>query len=148
MNRVITYKGFGFELEADPRHSEIIVEQMGVSGPGGIATAGLQNEEVETAEQEEKLEPGDVFLFRGVSARALHLAPGRPEMLYVSKEVCREVSDPSVAGLGKLTRIGKILAWRPRVVWELPNQEPQEVFDIYVDGSWVGCRRTRKSIRG
>ena len=31
LNRVITYTGFGFELEADQRHNELIVEQRGVS---------------------------------------------------------------------------------------------------------------------
>ena len=38
LNRVITYTGFGFELEADQRHSEMIVEQLGVSSSGGITT--------------------------------------------------------------------------------------------------------------
>ena len=32
LNRVITYTGFGFELEVDQRHSEMIFEQLGVSG--------------------------------------------------------------------------------------------------------------------
>ena len=32
LNRVITYVGDGYELEADQRHSEMIVEQLGVSG--------------------------------------------------------------------------------------------------------------------
>ena len=56
MSGVITYTGFGYELDGDSRHSGIIVEQMGVSGPGGITTAGLQNEEVETAYHKEKLD--------------------------------------------------------------------------------------------
>ena len=30
--------GFGHELEADQRHSEIIAEQFGVNGLGGITT--------------------------------------------------------------------------------------------------------------
>ena len=148
LNRVITWTGHGYELEADPRHSELIVEQMGVTGSGGITTAGAQNEEVETPEQEEKLDKGDVTLFRGVSARGMYLGPDRPEMLYAGKEVCREMSDPSVAGLTKLTRIAKFLAGRPRVVWEFPNQEPQEAIDVYVDANWAGCRRTRKSTSG
>ena len=88
LNRVITYTGFGYDLEADPRHSEIIVEQMGVSGSGGKTAACLRNEEIETTEQEEKLDPGDVTLFRGVSARSMCLGPDRPEMVYASKEVC------------------------------------------------------------
>ena len=40
LNRIITVTGDGFELAADPRHSEMIVEQLGVSGFGGITTAG------------------------------------------------------------------------------------------------------------
>ena len=52
LNRIITFTGDGFELEADPRHSEMIVEQLGVSGSGGITTAGCQNEEVESLEHD------------------------------------------------------------------------------------------------
>ena len=47
------------------------------------------------------------------------------------------MSKPSVGGLEKMTRIGKFLAGRPRVVWEFPNQEPQEVIDVYVDANKV-----------
>ena len=46
LNRAITYTGFRYEVEADQRHSEMIVEQLGVNGSGGITTAGCQNEEV------------------------------------------------------------------------------------------------------
>jgi hypothetical protein len=145
LDRVITYIVFGFEFEADQRHSEMIVEQLGVTSSGGITTAGCQNEEIEGPEQEELLPDGDVTLFRGVAARANYLGPDRPDMLYASKEVCREMSKPSIGGLEKMTRIGKFLAGRPRVIWELPNQE---VIDVHVDANWAGCRRTRKSTSG
>ena len=148
LNRIITFTGDGYELEADQRHSEMIVEQLGVAGSGGITTAGCQNEEVESPEQEEKLPDGDITLFRGVAARANYLGPDRPDMLYASKEVCREMSSPSVGGLEKMMRIGKFLSGRPRVVWEFPNQEAQDTIDIYVDANWAGCRRTRKSTSG
>ena len=58
------------------------------------------------------------------------------------------MSDPSIAGLNKLVRIGKFLAGRPRVVWEFPNQDWSDTIDIYVDANWAGCRRTRKSTSG
>ena len=126
----------------------MIVEQLGISGPGGITTAGTQNEDIETPDQEKSLNPGDVTLFRGLAARSNYLGQDRPEMMYASKEVCREMSDPSEGGLGKMTRIGKFLAGRPRVIWEFPNQDPQDTIDIYVDANWAGCRRTRKSTSG
>ena len=78
----------------------------------------------------------------------MYLGPDRPEMLYASKEVCREMSEPSVGGLEKITRIAKFLCGKPRVVWEFPNQERQDTIDVYVDANWAGCRRTRKSTSG
>ena len=148
LNRVITWTGDGFEVEADPRHSEMITEQLGVSGSGCITTAGIQNEEIETPEQEEKLDAEDVTLFRGIAARSNYLGSDRPEMMYASKEVCREMSDPSKGGLDKLVRLGKFLAGRPRVKWEFPNQEQQSTIDVYVDANWAGCRRSRKWTSG
>ena len=106
-----------FELEADPRHSQMIVELLGVSRSGGITTAGCQNEEIERPEQEEKLPVGDVIIIRKVSGRANYLALARFEMLHASKEVCREMSQPSVGGLEKITRFGGCLAAKPRVLW-------------------------------
>jgi hypothetical protein len=125
LNRVITYVGDGYKLEADQRHSEMNVVQLGVSGSGGITTTGGQNEEIETPEQERDLPAGDVTLFRGVAARANYLGPDRPDMLYASKEVCREMSKPSVAGLDKITRIAKFLSGRPRVAWSSRIRNPK-----------------------
>jgi hypothetical protein len=125
LNRVITYTAFGFELKADQRHSEMIVEQLGVTSSGGITTAECKNEEIEGPEQEELLPDADVTLFRGVAARANYLGPDRPDMLYASKEACRKMSKPSIKGLEKMTRIGKFLAGRPRVIWEFPSRSPR-----------------------
>ena len=116
----------------------MIVEQLGVSSSGGIITAGCQNEDIESPEQEQLLPNGDVTLFRGVAARANYLGPDRLDMLYASKEACREMSKPSVGGLQNIMRIDKLLAGRPRVVWELPNQEPHTAIDTYVDANWAG----------
>ena len=148
LNRVITWTGHGYELEADPRHSEMICEQLGLQKSGGITTAGAQNEEIESPGQEQPLETGDVTLFRGLTARSNYLSADRPEMMYASKEVCREMAAPSVGGLEKMVRIGKFLAGRPRVIWEFPNQSPPDTIDVYVDANWAGCRRTRKSTSG
>ena len=93
-NRVITYTGFGFELKADQRHSEMIVEQLGASSSGCTTTAGCHNEEIEGPEQEQFLPDRDVTLFRGVAAGANYFGLDRPDMLYASKEVCRDMSKP------------------------------------------------------
>ena len=70
LNRVITYTGFVFKLEADQTLSKMIVEQLKVSSSRGITTAGFQNAEIEDREQKRLLPVGDLTLFRGVAGRA------------------------------------------------------------------------------
>ena len=41
LNRVVRWSSGGWELEADPRHAELIMEQLGIKSSGGITTAGL-----------------------------------------------------------------------------------------------------------
>ena len=38
LNRVVRWTDEGFELEADQRHAELIVEQMGLSGAKGAVS--------------------------------------------------------------------------------------------------------------
>ena len=40
LNRIVSWTEKGWELEADPRHAELIQEQLGISSGGGITTAG------------------------------------------------------------------------------------------------------------
>ena len=45
LNRIVRWKDDGGELEADPRHAELIQEQLGIKSGGGIITAGPPQEE-------------------------------------------------------------------------------------------------------
>lgn len=44
LNRVIRWGSPGVEFEADPRHSEILVEQLGLSEAKGVSTPGVREE--------------------------------------------------------------------------------------------------------
>ena len=45
LNRIVRWKEDRWEVEADPRHAELIMEQLNVTGGGGITTAGPPQEE-------------------------------------------------------------------------------------------------------
>ena len=45
LNRVVRATERGFELEADPRHAELIVEQLGVQSGKGVTTPGADDAE-------------------------------------------------------------------------------------------------------
>lgn len=90
----------------------------------------------------------DATRFRGVAARCNYLAFDRPDIQYTTKEVCREMSKPTVGSLRRLRRIGQYLKRRPRLVWNFEMQEWCGLLDRYTDSSWAGCRKSRKSTSG
>ena len=40
-----------------------------------------------------------------------------------------------------LTRVGKYLRGKPRLIWRYKWQDPIETIDITSDANWAGCRR-------
>ena len=44
LNRIVRYTEEGYELEADPRHAELIVEQLGVGGNRPVITPGIDDD--------------------------------------------------------------------------------------------------------
>ena len=55
LNRVIRRDDHGYTLEADPRHAELIVEQLGVDSARTVASPGVDGAE---EEDNENLESG------------------------------------------------------------------------------------------
>ena len=146
LNRVVRYTDQGWQLEADPRHAELVIEQLGVGGSRSVVTPGVDDDDDETVEVD--IEGADATRFRGVAARCNYLAFDRPDLQYATKEVCREMSKPTTGSLRRLTRIAQYLRGKPRLVWEYAMQMPCDVLDIFTDSNWAGCHRTRKSTSG
>ena len=92
LNRAVRAAESGFELEADPRHDELIVEELGLTNAKGAATAGV--DETDT-EDKELLTGEDMFRYRSLAAQANHLAIDRPDLLFACKELCCQMSKPT-----------------------------------------------------
>lgn len=147
LNRIIGFDGNQWLLEADPRHSELIVEQLGLAQTRAVSTAGADEKEDE-AEELIELEGNDIRLFRGVAARCNYLSMDRPDIMFASKEVCRDMSKPTIASLKRLKRIGRFLKGRPRLVWKFIYQHKPDTLVVNSDANWAGCKRSRKSTSG
>ena len=80
LNRLVRWSARGWEAEADPRHAELIQEQLGIKSGGGITTAGAGQEENATEEESEELTGKDITLFRGLAARCNYLSLDRPDI--------------------------------------------------------------------
>ena len=112
LNRAISWKSWGIQYEADARHSEIIVRELGLSNSKGVATAGVRNKYDEAAE-ESLLTAEEATKYRALVARANYLAQDRPDVQFSVKELARGMAKPTEGDWGRLKRLGRYLKEKP-----------------------------------
>ena len=103
LNRVITWGEDGIEYEADQRHAEIIIRDLGLeenskslSTPGGIGGSS----------DDPKLEGESFTMYRAIVARAMYLAQDRGDIAHPAQELARFTSSPSNQDWENLNRLG------------------------------------------
>ena len=148
LNRIVRQQRSEWQLEADPRHCELIVEHLQLQKTGGLSTPGADADDNGGDEEAVVLTGQDVTLFRGLAARCNYRALDRPDIQYSAKEICRETSAPTTTSLNKLVRLARYLVVQPRAVWQFECKKAPGVLTISVDSNWASCKRTRKSTSG
>jgi hypothetical protein len=171
LNKVIRLTEQGLELEADPRHAELVVRALGLQTakpsptPGTKATkkpamrANLQDDaEVEEEEEgegagdeedgQEELAQGEAKEYRAIVARLNYIASDRPDIQFAVKETARHMAAPRREHWPAVKRIGKYLKGRPRLVMRYEWQNPLGTVVAYTDSDWAGCGKTGKSTSG
>ena len=148
LNRILRCTENGWEYEADPRHGELMVEQLELMNAKIAATPGADGKEEEDTEEDVELVGEDATRFRAIAARGNYLAMDRPDLQFAIKEICREMSKPTTGSWRRLVRVGRYLKGRPRLVWDFAMQDQTDDVSIFTDSDWAGCRRSRKSTSG
>ena len=154
LNRVIRWTPSGIEYEADPRHQDIIVSELGLKGGKGIAMPGMKSMPKED-DFEDELIPTEATRYRAITARVNFLAQDRADLLYSAKECSRSMAQPTREDWARLKRIGRYLIRRPRVVVKYAWQSTEasatgntKAALGFSDADWAGCPRTRRSTSG
>ena len=68
LNRIVRCTDRGWQLEADPRHAELIIEQLGVGGGKPVITLGIDDDDDDDDDDENvevEIEGADATRFRG-----------------------------------------------------------------------------------
>ena len=148
LNHCVTHSDPGLTWDADPRHAELAVAELGLqasrpqTSPGGAKpSAPLDHEE---------LEPDGQKAHHSVSARLAHLTSDRPDIAFACKECSRAVGKSTRADFTRLKRIGRYLLHTPPAVWEFPLQQEESIvlIDVLSDADAAGCPKTRRSTSG
>jgi hypothetical protein len=151
LNRIVAVGDRGLEYEADQRHAEIIMRDMGVhDGSKGLSTPGSASENRSGQGGHMKSEeqfPGD-SVYRAVAARGNYLGQDRMDMQFAAKEISRFMSAPEPCDWRSAKRLARYLKDHKRVVVDFKYQEmPKEVV-VWSDTDFAGCGKTRKSTSG
>ncbi len=167
LNRIIEWKGHGITYEADQRHAEIVIRELGLEQAKAVATPGTRDDashgssmnpddvedrfkgeyQVDT-DEDVPLERHEATKYRALSARLNYLAQDRPDLLYAVKEVARRMAGPTKGDWTLMKRVGRYLLGAPRAVQEFPWQSLQSRFDTFVDSDWAGCKSSCRSTSG
>ena len=110
LGRVLKYTPSGITWQADPRHRKMILEHFGFNEQTKSVTKnGVKDESVEEGEEDptsEVLQKEEEQGFRALAARANYVAIDVPNIQYPTKEICRDMSKPSVSVCEKLKHGG------------------------------------------
>ena len=153
LHRLITWhdgvggKPDSLTWEGDRRHVQILCSQLGVqptsNGRATPADKGRFTKCHPLAGDE--LSGNESRLYKSACMRANFIALDRPDAQYVSKELARAMSKPSVFAMEHLKHLARYLLKHPRLVWRFVRQHLPTHVDAFADSNWAGCPVTRKS---
>ena len=151
LNRVIRWivPPFGkapehIELEADPRHAELLIPNSGLqSNSKGVNTPGeRQKDSVSTV----PLSMQDATSYHSNVMRLAYLAADRVESQFPSKELARAMAGPATDDVEALKRCIRFLLKFPRCIQSFERQDvvPKQI-TCFSDSNFAGCLQSRKS---
>ena len=145
LNRVLRIAESGWELEADQRHVELVIEDLKLGEAKGLAVPGV----IEPAIIDDRpLSEEQSSRYRSLAARLNYLSQDRMDIMYSVKELCRCMSSPTEHAWTKLVRVAKYLKNNPRLVMKFAFQNATDVIEAFSDANWAGCHQTRRSTSG
>ena len=140
LNRLISWTEHGIELEADPRHVELVLEQAASVTTPLVKSKG--------DEEESPLTDQEAGYYRSIAMRIGFLSMDRPDMLRTVRELAKGLKSPTSFHWTLLKRAARYLKGVPRLLQLIPNQDSFSTIQAWSDTDHAGCVRTRKSTTG
>ena len=118
----------GVEYEADPRHAEIAIRELGLADARHVTTPGIKEEGRTKEVHKNPLKAAYAGAYRSLVARLNYLAADRPDISFAVKELARTMSAPTEGSWEQLKRMGRYLLLKPRMVTMFAWQDiPREL---------------------
>ena len=108
LNRIVGWDDVrGLVFEADPRHAEIIIEQLKFTEANVVFTFGTKDEGRTSSDCNEPLDENQASQYRAITARCNYITFDRPDPRLFSKRICQTNVYTDKRRLGTIKKIGK-----------------------------------------
>ena len=94
LSRIVTWAEEGLAYESAQRHSENIIEDLGLKGGKAVSTPIVRGKAQGETEEEEELDAAGAKSFRGIAASINHLALDRADLQYAQKRFAGGLRSP------------------------------------------------------
>ena len=124
------------EIEADPRHVEILVSQMGLNNESkAVSTPAVRMTDEDDGKE---LDAENRACYRSWTMRASYLSQDRCELQFAVKEFARRMQQPNTKNMQALKRLVRFLKGSPRCLVVYNRQPEQPFVDVFSDSDWAG----------
>ena len=145
LNRLVHYGHTATTFEADPRHVEIILNELNLTTAKTVSSPGVSS----SSPDEALLTGTDITRYRSLTMRANYLSLDRPDIAYATKELATRGMQTLTQGhYNGLKRLARYLGGHRRLVWRYAEQSEQSKLNMFSDSDDGGCLTTRKSTSG
>ena len=114
LNRIVHWTPSGIEYEADQRHAEIVIRELGLKPDSKSVNTPGTAAKWEELEDDEPLNSQDRIWYRQVVARGNYISQDRCDIQYAVKELSRSMSSSKASDMRAVRRLGRYLVGRTR----------------------------------
>jgi hypothetical protein len=153
LNRIITLtdgKVRKCDVEADSRHAEVIIAELGLQNSNGLDAPALKlsaEKQIQDS-QAPLLDKVRCVQYRSLTMRGAYLAQDRIDINEATKTLARDMKTPRESSWERLVRLGKYLVKHKSLSRTFEEQQLPEKIRTMVDSDHAGCAVTRKSTTG
>eukprot|EP00971_Amphidinium_carterae_P175661 3481614-Amphidinium_carterae.1 len=147
LNRSILIEGDSVTIEADTRHSDLLLAGVGLLHCKGAVSPECKLSASDYASQV-PLGVGEASQFRALAARARYLSEDRPDLCYASNFLCRGMSNPTSLHVKVLKKMMRYLRQHRRLVIKYKPQDEVNTITAFTDADHASDQASRQSTTG
>ena len=137
LNWIVEWTNAGIQYEADPRHVDLIIEELGLENANG---SDVTRSKVDVNETDTELDHEDAYGPWSIAARLNFLAADRIDIQFASKEICRRLSSLCMSDWAKVRKLGRYLRKHTRQVLWFAWQDVQSTSSCTSTPTTLGAR--------